>query len=132
VEFDQAVEYVGADDDDLHRFHGHPGRIFDVSRAEFGDVYVSFVNGPSIACRPRELRPLSEPEYCSRGRRLVGLRHPLDDRPVRGLMLPGHDVARRCRAHQRLGAVLCPRHSEDGSCRSPPKKGPGPRPRVQG
>ncbi len=91
VEFDQTVEYVGADDDDLHHFHGHPGRIFDASRLTFGDVYVSFVNGPSIACRPHELRPLSQSEYLRRGRRLVDLRHPLVDRPVRGLMLLGHE-----------------------------------------
>jgi hypothetical protein len=91
VKFDQVVEYVGADDDELHRFRGHPGRIFDTSRVEFGDVYVSFVNGPSIACRPHELRPLTESEYLNRGRRLVELRHPLDDRPVRGLMQGGHE-----------------------------------------
>jgi hypothetical protein len=91
VEFGEAVEYVGSDDDDLHRFRGHPGRIFDTSRMEFGEVYVSFVNGPSIACRPHELRRLSESEYLTRGRRLVELRHPLDDRPVRGLMAPGHE-----------------------------------------
>jgi hypothetical protein len=87
----QAVEYVGAENDELHLFQGHPGRVFDSSRLEFGDIYVSFVNGPSTACRPHELRPLTESEYLSRGRRLVELRHPLDDRHVPGLMRRGHE-----------------------------------------
>lgn len=91
MNFDQAVEYVGADDGDLHLFHGHPGRVFDTSRLAFGDLYVAFVNGPSLACRPDQLRPLSEDEYLRRGRRLVEQRHPLDDRPVAGLMAPGHE-----------------------------------------
>lgn len=91
MERDQAVEYAGADDDCLHLFHGHPGRVFDTSRLAWGNVYVSFVNGPSTACRPHELQPLSEDEYLRRGRRLVELLHPLDDRPVRGLVMPGQE-----------------------------------------
>ncbi len=91
MEFDQTVEYVGEDDDELHLFHGHPGRVFDVSRVEYGDIYVSFVNGPSTACRPHDLIPLTEAEYLRRGRRLVELRHPVDDRPVRGLCLAGQE-----------------------------------------
>lgn len=91
MNFDQAVEYVGAEDGGLHLFRGHPGRVFDGSRQKFGEVYVSFVNGSSMACRPNEIRPLIEDEYLRRGRRLVELRHPLDDRPVSGLFLPGHE-----------------------------------------
>ncbi len=91
MNLDEAVEYVGPDDGDLHLFRGHPGRVFDGSRQEFGDVCVSFVNGPSTACRPNELRPLSEDEYLRRGRRLVELQHPLDDRPVSGLFLPSQE-----------------------------------------
>jgi hypothetical protein len=89
--FGQVVEYVGEDEDTLHLFHGHPGRVFNVSRVEYGDIYVSFVNGPSAACRPHDLAPLSNDEYRRRGRRVVDLRHPVGDRPVRGLMAPGHE-----------------------------------------
>jgi len=89
--FDQVVEYIGKDEEQLHLFHGHPGRVFDVSRVDDGDISVSFVNGPSTACRPHELAPLPETEYLRRGRRLVELRHPLDDRRVRGLCLPGQE-----------------------------------------
>ena len=91
VEFDQTVEYLGADDDDLHIFHGHPGRLFDISRVGLGEVYVAFVNGPSMACRPDALAFLPEDEYLQRGRRLVERLHPLNDRPVRGLMMSGHE-----------------------------------------
>jgi len=84
VQFDQTVEYLGADNDDLHCFHGHPGRVFSVGREDIDhEVYVAFVNGPSMSCGSDALAPLPEDEYLRRGRCLVALLHPLDDRPVR-------------------------------------------------
>lgn len=75
-----AVEYLG-EDSVLRLYCGHPGRVVDVD-AMPSEVSVSFVNGPSLACSPDEVRLLPDPDYVSRGRRLVRLQHPLEDRAV--------------------------------------------------
>lgn len=90
VRFDQPVEYLGVDDEESQVFQGHPGRVFDLHGLPEA-VYVSFVNGPSTRCLVELLRPISEEIYRSRGDRLVSRRHPLEDRPVPGLMAPGHE-----------------------------------------
>lgn len=74
------VEYLG-EELVLQVYRGHPGRVVDVEALP-SEVSVSFVNGPSLACSPDEVRPLPEPDYISRGHRLVSLRHPLEDRAV--------------------------------------------------
>lgn len=75
-----AVEFLG-EDLVLRVYRGHPGRVVDVE-AMPSEVSVSFVNGPSLACSPEEVRQLAEADYVSRGRRLVSLLHPLEDRAV--------------------------------------------------
>ena len=75
-----AVEFLG-EDLMLQVYRGHPGRVVDVD-AMPSEVSVSFINGPSMACSPAEVRQLPEPDYVSRGERLVSLRHPLEDRAV--------------------------------------------------
>ena len=89
MEFHQTVEYIGSDDAPLYR--GHTGRVFDASREEFGEVYVAFVNGPSLCRRPDDLRLIGEEEYRRRGQRLVRLLHPLDDRPIAAFASSGHE-----------------------------------------
>ena len=91
-----AVEFVGNDDAEVYR--GHPGRVVDVGQMPH-EVSVSFVNGPSCCYPPEQLRRLPEAKYLARGRRLVSLMHPLDERPVarfnaEGEEWPDGEVAR--------------------------------------
>jgi hypothetical protein len=79
VNLRDAVEYVGDDDDGVYR--GHPGRVADAGQLPH-EGFDSFVNGPSWNCPPEQLRRLSEADSLARGRRLVSLLHPLEDRPV--------------------------------------------------
>lgn len=88
VRMDQAVEYVGVADE--HLFQGHPGRVFSIDRMP-SEVMVSFVNGPSLCTSPACLLPIDEEEYLHRGRRLVCLQHPVDDRPVPPFVQPGQE-----------------------------------------
>jgi hypothetical protein len=81
VDVGDAVAYVGAEDGEHEVYRGHPGRVIDAGLMPH-DLAVSFVNGPSICLGPEDLRELSEADYLARGRRLVRLLHPLEERPV--------------------------------------------------
>lgn len=76
-----SVEYVGDDDGVLRIYRGHPGRVVDTGLWP-NEVAVAFVNGPSLYLAAGEARILPELDYLTRGRRLVALTHPLEDRPV--------------------------------------------------
>jgi len=86
----QPVAHEGPDDTvpDVHQ--GHPGRLIDVM-AWMNEVTVSFVNGPSLCLPPSVISPISEQDYLQRGRRLVRLLHPLAERAVTGLNMPGSE-----------------------------------------
>lgn len=90
MELGQVIEYVGAEDEDLGLFRGHPGRVF-LLRGLPESVYASFVNGPSLSCPVASLAPLSQATFVHRGERVVAGLHPLDERPIRRLMAPGHE-----------------------------------------
>jgi hypothetical protein len=67
------VEHTGQEDHGLDPYlhHGSPGTVWDISRLELGEVYVTFVGGPSCCVTPDDLRPIEAAGVRAQGRASV-------------------------------------------------------------
>lgn len=84
----EPVESVGDDTTVLRIYRVHPARVVDTGLMP-SELGVAFMNGPSLYLAEGKGRSRPERDYLTRGRRLVGLSHPLEDRPVLRLNVEG-------------------------------------------